>query len=152
MEPEFRRAARLLVLDSSHRVLLFQYARPTGERYWATPGGGLEAGEDFGDAAVREALEELGLKTPELTVLLDQVRNFHLGERSIRQEERLFLTRQPVPKFAESVLEVHRREGVLHVRWWPLGEIESSMESIFPEDLASILRGVVSAGKPNGGQ
>jgi hypothetical protein len=44
-KPEFRRAARLVVVDLRNRVLLFQYARLTGEKFWATPGGGLEDGE-----------------------------------------------------------------------------------------------------------
>jgi hypothetical protein len=39
MAPEFRRAARLVVLDSRNHVLLFQYNRLNGQKFWATPGG-----------------------------------------------------------------------------------------------------------------
>ena len=47
MQPTPRRAARLLVVDpNSGTVLLFQY-EDDGRRWWATPGGGLEADETF---------------------------------------------------------------------------------------------------------
>jgi 23S rRNA (cytidine2498-2'-O)-methyltransferase len=43
--PDFRRAARLVVIDRNHRVLLFRHAETTGREFWATPGDGLEGGE-----------------------------------------------------------------------------------------------------------
>ena len=54
MDPMFRRAARLLVIDPEDSVLLFQY-EDDGRRWWATPGGGLERDETFEQAAAREA-------------------------------------------------------------------------------------------------
>lgn len=49
-----RSAARLVVADRDRRILLLQYQDEHGP-WWATPGGGLEAGESFEDAARREA-------------------------------------------------------------------------------------------------
>ena len=57
MAAEFRRAARLVVVDSRDRVLLRQHAPTHGAGVWATPGGGLENGDTFEEAAAREALE-----------------------------------------------------------------------------------------------
>jgi len=142
MGPELRRAARLVVVDSHNRVLLFQYSRATAEKYWATPGGGLEQGETFDEAAAREALEELGLKRPKLTPLGDRLADFLLGDRPIHEEERLFLLRHEPREFDEAVREVHRREGVLQTRWWSLAELEASDELIFPEGLSATLRRV----------
>lgn len=50
---------RVFVLDERQRVLLVQMRDPrTGDRYWVTPGGGIEDGESAEEAAVREVLEE----------------------------------------------------------------------------------------------
>lgn len=61
-----RPSSRLLVIDPQLRVLLFRFAFSSGalqgQSYWATPGGGLEANETFEDAAIRELLEETGIK------------------------------------------------------------------------------------------
>jgi 8-oxo-dGTP pyrophosphatase MutT (NUDIX family) len=40
---------------------LHQAEDATGHRWWVAPGGGLEAGESFEDAARREVEEETGL-------------------------------------------------------------------------------------------
>ena len=43
-----RKAARLLVINPAHEVLLFRFVHKdgalAGKNYWATPGGGVEAG------------------------------------------------------------------------------------------------------------
>lgn len=69
LEREERQAARLVVLDAHHRILLFRHTDGHGREFWATPGGGLEPGESFEDAACREAKEELGAESVELTRL-----------------------------------------------------------------------------------
>ncbi len=46
-----RKAARLLVVSPARTVLLFRFVHKdgalAGRNYWATPGGGVEAGETF---------------------------------------------------------------------------------------------------------
>jgi ADP-ribose pyrophosphatase YjhB (NUDIX family) len=61
MTPEFRRAARLLVVDQLKNVFLFQY-EDDGRSWWATPGGGLERDETFEQAATREAKDDIGAR------------------------------------------------------------------------------------------
>ena len=57
----YRPAARVVLIDPSDRVLLFRVDW-RGKRLWITPGGGLEAGESFEDAARREMFEETGIR------------------------------------------------------------------------------------------
>lgn len=47
-------------------VLLIERAHPPHTGQWALPGGHLDRGEDFQDAARRELAEETGLRTAEL--------------------------------------------------------------------------------------
>ena len=60
----FRATARVLLFDDADRVLMFLHYgkdRAVPPR-WITPGGGVDPGEDFAAAAVRETFEETGLR------------------------------------------------------------------------------------------
>ena len=57
-----RPAVRAVVLDADDRVLLVRFENAvSGDVWWATPGGGVEAGETDEQALRRELLEETGL-------------------------------------------------------------------------------------------
>jgi 8-oxo-dGTP pyrophosphatase MutT (NUDIX family) len=131
-----RRASRLVVLDESGHVLLFQYKHPTGGLFWATPGGGLEDGETFEQAAAREAVEELGAESPELQALWQGVAAFSSGAR---QQERFFLLEGRGINLDISA-GGRQEEGVLQVRWWSRSDIETTSEQLFPEGFAARLR------------
>ena len=60
-----RDAVRLVVRDSEDRILLFhthEITLPELGVWWELPGGGIDEGETYLDAAVRELREETGIK------------------------------------------------------------------------------------------
>ncbi|AXK33909.1 NUDIX domain-containing protein [Streptomyces armeniacus] len=62
MDTTHRPAARVVCLDSAHRVLLLHWRDPyDGAWLWEPPGGGIEPGETPLAAARRELAEETGL-------------------------------------------------------------------------------------------
>lgn len=141
MDPVFRQAARLLVIDPDNSVLLFQY-EDDRRTWWAAPGGGLERGETFEQAAAREAAEELALTLTAFTPLWCQTVDFRFRGQSIHQVERYFLVRvsRKDVGLGDVVGEAHRLEGIVAARWWSLLEIETTSEQVFPERLHERLR------------
>ncbi|MFJ7242369.1 NUDIX hydrolase [Streptomyces olivaceus] len=63
----------MAVVVATGRLLLIRRAVPEGGLLWALPGGSVEAGETARQAAVREALEETGLRVEAVADLGERV-------------------------------------------------------------------------------
>jgi ADP-ribose pyrophosphatase YjhB (NUDIX family) len=141
-----RRAGRVVVLDPGDRVLLLRYDEPPpAGRHWATPGGGLNPGESYADAARRELAEETGWDDVALLGEIHQhVRLITHVERAWRQHERLFLARTgQVRRELGDVATMHASDGIAAWRWWTLPELDTTTELVWPRGLAALIRGTL---------
>jgi len=139
MKQEIRSCARLLLFDNEQKLLLFLHVDPTGREFWATPGGGIEPGENREQAARREAAEELGATQVELIEMWTGKSEFLFADRHVSQTETFFLVTSHSGFLNEQVRETHQREGIKQFKWWTVEEIKQTNESLFPLDLAERL-------------
>lgn len=138
-----RRAARVILLDPADRVLLLRYDQPPPNgRHWATPGGGLQDGEDYPAAALRELAEETGWT--DIRLLGEVARrdyDMDYAGRMVRQRERLYLARTSQPARAlGDVAAMHAADGIAAWRWWSLAELDRAREAVWPAGLAGLIR------------
>jgi 8-oxo-dGTP pyrophosphatase MutT (NUDIX family) len=146
--PTLRRAARVLILDEDSRVLLVRLAY-RGKRWWAAPGGGLEDDETHEHAARREVAEETGFELDELGPWVWTREDvFRFEGRLYRQRERYFLA--SVPAFEPRPMSIDAEEAKTFdgLRWWTLGELETTDERFAPADLPVLVRALVEEGPP----
>ena len=142
MLPE-RLAARVVLLDPDHRVLLMRYDDgPPNGSHWTTPGGGLNEGEDFRAGALRELAEETGwTDIPLLGEVLRRSLTMEYAGRLVRQRERLYLARTDQPRREiRGVEEMHATDHIAAWRWWTLDELDITAEQVWPVGLADLVR------------
>lgn len=141
-----RPSARLLVVDPSGRILLFRFVHRNGalagEDYWATPGGGVEDGETFEQAAIRELEEETGIRVQDIGPEVGP-REFVLqlpdGARVIA-DERFFLVRPKDASLSRDGWTVQEAEVMADHRWWSADELVHTSATVWPENLLAMLR------------
>jgi ADP-ribose pyrophosphatase YjhB (NUDIX family) len=143
-ETIMRRAARVLLVDAAHRVLLLRGFDPETPdlRYWFTVGGGLNPGETPAEGAVRETFEEVGLplSAEELgEPVWDDTTEFPFEGCWYRQEQVFYLVRVDSWDADMSGLdEVELRSTDLH-RWWSVPELLATDERFYPAELPELL-------------
>jgi 8-oxo-dGTP pyrophosphatase MutT (NUDIX family) len=146
-----RPSSRLLIVNSEGKLLLFKFEHRqgplAGQSFWATPGGGLDTGETYEQAACRELFDETGLRVSDPGAQVAQrtvVFQMPDGE-SVTADERFFLFRvsSELKVSKEGWTELERQVTADH-RWWSRAELIHTSEWVWPEDLPEILskRGV----------
>jgi 8-oxo-dGTP pyrophosphatase MutT (NUDIX family) len=148
-----RKAARVLLLDSRDRLLLFlggDPARPELGMWWITPGGGLEPGESDLEGIRRELFEETGLRATEFEgPVWHRVAEFDFDGTGYRQTEVFFLLRIDAHEVDTSGFEELERAALVDHRWWSLEELTTTDEVIYPVELAVELSRILTDGVPD---
>jgi 8-oxo-dGTP pyrophosphatase MutT (NUDIX family) len=151
-----RTAVRGIVLTPDGRLLLQQGQDPLDPDqppYWFLPGGGIDRDETPAEALRRELLEECGLREMEVGhVLWEQHAVFRFAGIDFDQHEHVVLVRVPdAVDIRPTALEALEALAFRDARWWPLDEVSTTGDVIYPLDLAARLREAGLLGVPRGG-
>jgi 8-oxo-dGTP pyrophosphatase MutT (NUDIX family) len=142
--PIWRPTARILVADPEGRVLLFSAREADGERWWFTPGGGVNRGETVEEAAVRELFEETGFAVTEAELgpvvatsashwLAEESGKLYLGAHSF------YFVRVAETKLNTDGQEALERSLITGHRWWSVADLRAATERITPLTLADLM-------------
>jgi 8-oxo-dGTP pyrophosphatase MutT (NUDIX family) len=136
------RAGVVLIQDG--RVALIERHR-AGLDYFVFPGGGVDEGETYEQAAVREAMEELGIQV----AIKQKVAEIQMASKS---HQVYFLVEQTGGEFGTGTGEEYADadpndpdEGVYVPVWMPIAELPLH-EKVYPRGVADLVNKSVTGG------
>jgi 8-oxo-dGTP pyrophosphatase MutT (NUDIX family) len=142
-----RRAVRIVILDNAGRVLLLHTHdrdHPQLGDWWELPGGGIDDGETYREAAVRELSEETGLVVDASNIGAPTWRRrASFRHRQTRHVQDEIIVTTCIPLSAPSI-DASRRldyelDDYFDFRWWSRREIANSTERFYPGRLPTLL-------------
>lgn len=141
-----RDAVRVVLTDAGGRVLLFHAVTPDvgPAGWWELPGGGIQAGETYVEAAVREVHEETGLRLdPAGLGPPSWRRDSTWRSRGLRRLQHEVVVTARVPGHRPAIRTDGRTPSELEIyvsaHWWDLPGILGSDERFYPGRLPELL-------------
>jgi 8-oxo-dGTP pyrophosphatase MutT (NUDIX family) len=138
-----RRAARVVLIDRTPAVLLLAGRDPSDPGalpFWFVPGGGADEGESTEDAARRELHEETGATLGHLgPVVWTRRADFVFDGRSYRQREVFYVVSTDNFLVRATALTEAEDRFITSWRWWPLADLATTDEVVYPVDLARLV-------------
>jgi 8-oxo-dGTP pyrophosphatase MutT (NUDIX family) len=142
-----RDVVRIVVRDSEDRILLFHthdITAPELGEWWELPGGGLDDGETYLDAALRELREETGIAAEASQVGPPTWRRtasfrYRRGRRLQREVVVKVELGRPGPTIDEDGRLHYEREDYFDVRWWSISDVIAGQTRFYPGRLPALL-------------
>ena len=153
----FRPTARALITDPDNRILLVRVrdAEPLDASdpvtdYWITVGGGVEPGETFETAVVREIFEETGHVIDDPGPCIWRRRKSIIDAAGVTRaaDEKYFWCPVSSGELNQANLTRYERTYVQEFRWWTVNDPELWSIRIFPAGFADAARSVLRHGRP----
>jgi 8-oxo-dGTP pyrophosphatase MutT (NUDIX family) len=153
----FRPSARALITDPDDRLLLMRVrdavaldASDPVTDYWITVGGGVEPGETFETAVVREIFEETGHAIHDPGPCIWRRRKCVTDAAGVTRasDERYFWCPVPTAELTRANLTHSERSYVQEYRWWTIDDPGLRSIRIFPAAFGDAARSVLRHGRP----
>lgn len=144
MSVGLRLTSRILLFDRDGNVLLFLTRAPdtSGVARWLTPGGGVDAGENHEQAAIRELFEETGLRVESLGAPVwssDFDVEWDAADHSRGHAEFYRLVVDRFEPSKENWMD-YEKVDVERIRWWTPDELDDTDELCEPRSLPAVVR------------
>jgi 8-oxo-dGTP pyrophosphatase MutT (NUDIX family) len=141
-----RLASRVILIGPKQTVLYLRAREPkSGKIFWVMPGGGLDRGESFEEAARRELFEEAGCRLSIGPCVWFRRHKHEWNGQPADQYERFFVAHTD-----SSVVEPKHQDGYIsNHKWWTLDELRSSGEEFAPRTVAELLPDIIKGDYPD---
>ena len=153
----FRPSARALITDPDDRLLLMRVrdavaldASDPVTDYWILVGGGVESGETFETAIMREIFEETGHVIDDPGPCIWRRRKSITDAAGVTRavDERYFWCKLSSAELSQANLTDFERSYIQEFRWWAIDDPDLRSIRVFPADFANAARSVLYHGRP----